>query len=251
MIDSVQSSLRKDRLLLRRMVQSSAAIVAVLVVLVLPLGYGLIAYNHEVADAQREATLSARQVAGYVFQHLSLWEFNSERLSEMIGTHQTDLTGDTRRRILKPDGHVLVTRGALSANLTMVHRAPIVVGDATLAYLDLESSIDMLLLRVGACAVVGLCLGVFADFAFRSLPLHALDNALGDLDRLQSHIVETNRELTAQNSRLLEQEDALRPLLLLQSRHERSRAAQDCAGARSAPGHRVACRSRRALPAPD
>jgi len=56
MIDSVQSSLRKDRLLLRRMVQSSAAIVAVLVALVLPLGYGLIAYNHEVADAQREAT---------------------------------------------------------------------------------------------------------------------------------------------------------------------------------------------------
>lgn len=209
MIKTSQLRLTEDRLLLRRMVQSSAMIVALLVALVLPLGYALIAYQHESAIAEISAQRSAKRVAGFIFQHPSLWEFNTERLAEIIGSRRTDTTQDVQRRIVKPGGKVVVTRGTMSAYLTMVQRAPIVVGGIALAQLELEVSLDPLLLRIGFGAFIGCCLGLIAYFAFRGLPLYALDNALGDIERLQARMVEKNEELTAQNHKLTEQEQAL------------------------------------------
>ncbi len=205
----LQRKLTDDRLLLRRMVQSSAMIVALLVALVLPLGYALIAYQHESAIAEINAQRSANRVAGFIFQHPSLWEFNTERLAEIIGSHRSDNTHDEQQRIVKPDGKVVVTRGTMSAYFTMVQRAPIWVGGVALALLELEVSLDPLLLRIAFGAFISCCLGLIAYFAFRSLPLYALDNALGDIERLQARMVGKNEELTTQNHKLIEQEQAL------------------------------------------
>jgi diguanylate cyclase (GGDEF)-like protein len=210
MIETTQRIMSRDRVLLRRMVQSSAVIVALLVALALPLGYALIAYQYEAADSELKAQLVAKQVAAYVFQHPNLWEYNSERLSEMIGTHHSDTMRDAQQRIVKIDGKAVVVRGSTSGRFTMVQSAPIIVGDATLARLELETSLDPLLARIAFGGVIGCGLGLFAYFAFRRLPLYALDSALGDLERLQDRIVQKNGELTTQNCRLIEQEEALR-----------------------------------------
>ncbi|MDO9564374.1 MAG: EAL domain-containing protein [Bradyrhizobium sp.] len=209
MIETQQRKLAEDRRLLRRTVQSSAMIVAMLVALLLPLGYGLIAYQYEAADAELKAQLSAKRVAGFIFQHPSLWEFNTERLGEIIGSHPSGVLDGVQQRIVKPGGKVVAIRGTTSGHFTAVQRAPIVVGDAVLAELEFEASIDPLLLRIAFCAFSAACLGLLAYFSFRSLPLYALDNALGTIELLQEHMADKNEELTAQNHRLIEQEEAL------------------------------------------
>lgn len=210
MIEAQQDRLTADRLFLRRMVQSSAAIVALLVALVLPLGYAVIGYQYEAADARSKAEDSARRVAGYIFQHPNLWEYNSVRLSEIVGSNEIDVKHDIRLRIVKADGKVVVSRGTTEARLTTVQSAPIIVGDATLAELELQASLDPLMRRVCFSAFASCCLGFLVYFAFRKLPLYALDNALGELERLQDRIIHKNEELTRQNDVLMQQEDALK-----------------------------------------
>jgi len=209
-IESLQKKISSDRALLRKMVQSSAIVVAALVALALPLGYALITYHYEVADAQQKARLSATQVARYIFQHPNLWQFHSERLAETIGTNDSDATRNIQRRIVSANGKIVSARGAISARFTMVQRAPIVVGNEVIAQLELEVPVDLLLQRIGFTALISACLGLLAYFAFRILPLYALDKTLGDIGRLQSSIVRQNDELTNQNRRLLEQEETLR-----------------------------------------
>ena len=210
MIVNAQRRLSRDRLLLRRMLQSSAAIVALVVALTLPLGYALVAYEYEARDATMKAQLSATQVARYIFQHPNLWEYATERLSETIGSHEGDMMRNVRQRILKPDGTVVAARGTVAGRYTMTRCVPIVVGHATVGELEMETPLDQMLQRVGISGIIGCCLGLLAYFAFRKLPLFALDNALGELERLQSHIVRKNDELTAQNNRLVEQDKVLR-----------------------------------------
>lgn len=207
---AAQEKLFSNRLLLRKMVQSSAAIVALVVALLLPLGYALVAYEYEARDAQLKAQLSARQVARYIFQHPRLWEYTTDRLSETIGSREGDLMRDLQQRILKPDGTVVAAHGTAFGRFTMVRRAPIVVGDVTVGELELETSLDPMLQRVGITGLIGCCLGLLAYFAFRRLPLFALDDALGELQRLQGNIVAKNEELTYQNGRLVEQDRMLR-----------------------------------------
>lgn len=206
----MQEKKSRERLLLHRMVRSSAIIVAVLVALVPPLGYGLIGYQYEASDARHKAQLSAAQVARYIFQHAGLWQFHFERLRETIGTNDSDAMHNIQRRIVTPDGKVLVARGTVDARFSTVQRATIRVADDSLAELELEASLDPLLMRVGLAALVSCCLGLLAYFAFRGLPLYALGQALGDLHRLQDRLVQTNRELTSQNLRLTERDEALR-----------------------------------------
>jgi diguanylate cyclase (GGDEF)-like protein len=209
-IESLQRNVYRDRLLLHRMVQSSAIIVSVLVAFALPLGYAMIGYQYEAADAREKARLSATQVARYIFQHPNLWQFHSDRLKETIGTNDSDAMHNIERRIVRLDGKVVVVRGTVEAWFTTTQRAPIKVGDDLLAELELEASLDRLLLRIGLAALISCGLGLLAYFAFRSLPLYALDSALGDLHRLQDRLVETNQELMAQNRKLTEQEGVLR-----------------------------------------
>lgn len=192
------------------MVQSSAIIVAVLVALAPPLGYALIGYQYEASDARQKAQLSATQVARYIFQHPSLWQFHSVRLTETIGTNDSDAMRNIQRRIVRRDGKVLVSRGTVEARFSTVQRATIMVADDPLAELELEASLDPLLMRIGLAALISCGLGLLAYFAFRSLPLYALEKALGDLHRLQDRLVQTNQELTVQNLRLIEQDEALR-----------------------------------------
>jgi diguanylate cyclase (GGDEF)-like protein/PAS domain S-box-containing protein len=210
MISNAQQHLSSDRLLLRRMVQSSAAIVALVVALMLPLGYALVAYEYEASDAEMKAQLSARQVARYIFQHPSLWEYKTERLGETLGSHESNMGHNVRQRILKPDGTVVLTRGVTLSWTTMVRRAPIIVAGVEVGQIERETSLDPMLQRVGVSGFIGCFLGLLAYFAFRRLPLFALDNALGELERLQGRIVRTNEELTAQNARLVEQDNILR-----------------------------------------
>ena len=210
MTESGKKQFAGDGLLLRRIVQSSAVVVAVLVALVLPIGYGAISYHYEAADAEMKADLSAKRVARYIFQNPNLWEFAAVRLSEIIGSYESDTNRDVQQRIVKPNDKVVVARGSTAARFTMVRQAPITVGDVVLARLEYEVPIDQLLLRIALSALVSCGLGFLVYFAFRVLPLNALDDALGDIDRLQWRLVEKNEELTARNQKLVEQEDELR-----------------------------------------
>ena len=121
---ATRDKLSSDRLLLRRMVQSSAAIVALVVALILPLGYAFVAYEYEARDALLKAQLSANQVARYIFQYPRLWEYSTDRLSEMIGSHDGDMMSNVRQRIVKPDGTVVAAHGTAFGRFTMVNPRP-------------------------------------------------------------------------------------------------------------------------------
>jgi hypothetical protein len=95
-------------LFLRRLMSIVGLLVAVVIALGAPLGFGLISYSNEASALSFQARLNAGHLAKYIRQNGSTWPSHKAQVGEIIELNST--ASDAHTRVFAADG-ALVYQG--------------------------------------------------------------------------------------------------------------------------------------------
>jgi diguanylate cyclase (GGDEF)-like protein len=165
---------------MRSLVGGLGLATALLIGLLIPLGYAANHYGVEAKMLSFKARLTAERVAKYIYGREEHWQYHSVRLADLI---QLPVNSDepVRQRIRDDRNNVVVDTGERMQGPFLRRDAPIVVNGVTIGRLQAEMSLRPFLKTMGLAALASLGIGIAAYLAFRVLPLRALDRTLGAL----------------------------------------------------------------------
>src|SRR5664280_17111 len=179
---------------LRRLVSAIGLTVAITVAVAPPSMYFIHDYYKTAEQMTFKARLNAARVAQYIYSHDGMWQYQPERLAELIKLPVTD-EQPIRQIIYDQNNRLVLEEGAPLAAPVATRSTPIVVAGATVGVFVVEESLQETIFATGMVAFVCSLIGFGAYFALRIFPLRVLDRTLGVLH-------ETQRSLALQNERL-------------------------------------------------
>lgn len=164
------------RKLLRTLGLTASAAVAVSV----PAAYCGLGISDSAEALAFKAHLSADRAGKYIYADRRLWQYQADRLGELIAIPA--VTGEpVRQRIEDNNGRVVWEETtSLPAPVQQV-RVPIIVGGDTVGWLQAEVSLLPLLQGTAAVGVIGVLLAFLVWLTVRLLAVRALDRTLGAL----------------------------------------------------------------------
>ena len=171
---------------MRSLVGGLGLATALLIGLLVPLGYAANQYGVQAQMLSFKAHLTAERVAKYTYGREEHWQYHAVRLADLIQLPASSAE-PVRQRIRDNSNNLVVDTGEPLQGPFLRRQVPIVVSGATIGQLEAEMSLRPFLETMGLAALASLAMGFAAYFTFRVLPLRALDRTLG--------------ELTAQNAR--------------------------------------------------
>ncbi len=180
----------------RDLVAMLGGIIAVVMAVSVPVGYGIIGYLKESDALTYKAELSAARAAQYIYAPEAPWRYDTDQLAA-ISEIRTATTAPMVQRILDKGGAIMMQKGDRLAWPTFVGQAPIFAAGTVVGTAEVEASMRPLLAEVASVGVGSLLLAVAAYFAFARLPLGALDRTLGALEAANARFRSQNLLLDA------------------------------------------------------
>ena len=179
---------------LRKLVSAIGLTVAFTVAVAPPSMYFIHDYINVSAKMTFEARLGAARVAQYIYTHDGMWQYQQQRLAELIELPEIGQQ-PIRQKIYDRVNRLVLEAGAPVDVPVVARSVPIVVAGSTVGGFIVEESLRESLNETWLVAFVSSLIGFAAYFALRMFPLRVLDKTLGVLH-------ETQHSLAVQNDRL-------------------------------------------------
>jgi diguanylate cyclase (GGDEF)-like protein len=181
---------------LKGVVTGIGATVAIVTAVSLPAAYFAAGYANLSHRLGFEAELNASYLAKYISGHTGLWQFQNVRIAELLS--QTDAADSNfKKRVVDSSNRTVLDEGEAAVAPTLARRHAVVVAGDTVAYVELEASLQPLLKQSALAALFGGLLGLGIFFALRIFPLRVLDRTLGELKRSSGALEQTNERFKA------------------------------------------------------
>src|SRR5262245_13684059 len=117
---------RMKRISLRTLVNVIGLFVAIVTAVSIPAGYLFVEYSAAANNLELKAYLKANRLAKYIYTHGELWQYQSQRLAELIEVPEANTRGDQQRVLSVTSKPVLEVGPALDAPV-ITQAAPIIV----------------------------------------------------------------------------------------------------------------------------
>src|SRR5664279_4792510 len=169
---------------LRRLVSAIGLTVAITTAVATPSMYFIHDYYATAEQMTFKARLNAARVAQYIYMHDGMWQYQPERLAELIKLPVTD-EQPIRQIIYDQNNRLVLEEGAAVGAPVATRSVPIVVAGSTVGVFVVEESLQEILSETWLVAFVSTFIGFGAYFALRIFPLRVLDRTLGVLHDTQ------------------------------------------------------------------
>ena len=169
---------------LTKIVTLFASVIAVIVLIAIPLGYGLIAYRYEAEALQSKANLVADKISEIIYANPDLWNFQELRLIGALLQHSGHK--DTHdAKIIDMKGSTIAQLPATPVEPTFSFAIDLTDGKDIVGKVVIEKSLRPLLLNTTVAGTLGALLSLAIYFALKILPLRALTRVLAKLEESQ------------------------------------------------------------------
>ena len=162
---------------IRTLISGLSLIMALAIVIAVPTAYCALGIRDSAEALDFKARLSASRAATYIHAHEKLWQYQADRLAELIAFPPGN-GAPVRQRIADKTGTVVLQEQAALPTPIQRIRAPIIVGGETIGWLEAEVSLRPLLRGTGVVAAIGCLLGFLAWLTVRMLAVWTLDRTL-------------------------------------------------------------------------
>jgi len=155
-----------------------AAGIAVLIALILPLGYFALAYQLHVALAEQLIAVNAEQISALAGENPELWMYQFPRIEDLLSRHKGSGSGDIHTRtVFDAGGSILVRVGQPPPFPAHRHSMPVYESGQIVGRIEILDSLHKELDGTAIAALLGLLLGGGVYATLRILPLRALQRA--------------------------------------------------------------------------
>lgn len=162
-----------DKHVIARTTTWIAALVAVAVALILPLGYFAISYQYLTGSLETEAEITSRIITEVINANPEQWHFEQLRLEELLARRMQNSHFETRRIFDLRNRLVAENVTALKTPL-ITRRFDLMDAGVTVGTLEIQASLFQLLLHTGLAALLGIFCGLVIFVPLRILPLRAV-----------------------------------------------------------------------------
>ncbi|HTG14641.1 MAG TPA: diguanylate cyclase, partial [Blastocatellia bacterium] len=181
---------------LKGVVTAIGATVAVITAVSLPAAYFFAGYTSLSDRLAFEAELNAGYLAKYISSHATLWQFQNVRIAELLS--QTDAADSKfKKRVVDSSNRTVLDAGDPPATPTLAGRKSVSVAGSTVAYVELEASLQRVVRQSLLVALFSGLLGLGIFFTLRIFPLRVLDRTLGELERSNGALEQINERFKA------------------------------------------------------
>ncbi len=149
---------------------------AILVALLLPVGYFALSYQNLTGKLEAEAEINAAMVARLIVANPELWRYETYRLDELLARRPLAGRKELRRLLDMRGEEIAVSREELRQPL--VRRAQTIsAAGEPVARMEIVTSYNDLMLKTVLVAMFGIFLGATLFITLRILPLSAVEQA--------------------------------------------------------------------------
>lgn len=180
-----------------RITTAIALVVAVAVTFIMPLGYFVTSYVHIAGSLKAEAEINSRIVSTLINANPDLWRYEQLRLDELLA-HRPPEGEEEIRRIFDLDGQEVAESFTPLRPPLITTTHDLKAAGVTVGRIEISRSLYQLLVRTGAAALLGLCIGLTVYVILRVLPLRAVFRAEEELRKVNETLERTIEERTRQ-----------------------------------------------------
>ena len=175
----------------RNLVRLLGSVIALVLALSIPLGYGIIGYFKEGRTLTYKAELTAARAAQYIYAPEAPWRYDTDQLAA-ISEIRTSATAPIVQRILDMSGSAMMQKGDPLPSPTFARHAPIFAAGTPVGLAEVSASLRPLLAEVTSVGLGSIVLAIAVYFAFAYLPLGALDRMLAELKQREEELGDQN-----------------------------------------------------------
>ena len=161
----------KDRISL--IIGRLAAVIALLVGIGLPFGYGLHALIEVGESLEFKARIKSAALNGLIATNPDVWMFAENRIQGVISREPVPFA-DEQVQVFDKQGELLAHSGATPPAPILIRSFPLYDNDRIVGRLDVTGSLSSMISSTLAVALIGLLLGAMIFVIMRVLPLRAL-----------------------------------------------------------------------------
>ena len=175
MIDSVYNQQR-----LSRIINLTVLIISIAIIVLIPLGYYVVASKYESRQLMSQADYAAEVISKTIYVSPNTWKLQEPRLLDFLeSAHKRN--NRVRLAIVTTKNKTLISVGGLPKSPVMLLRSQLSNGAETVGWIKASVSLRPLLLQVllvffGACI-----LAIAVNIVLRTLPFAALERAMESL----------------------------------------------------------------------
>ena len=176
---------------MRNLVRLLGSVIALVLAVSIPLGYGIIGYFKEGRTLTYKAELTAARAAQYIYAPEAPWRYDTDQLAA-ISEIRTSATAPIVQRILDMSGNAMMQKGDPLPSPTFARHAPIFAAGTPVGLAEVSASLRPLLAEVTSVGLGSIVLAIAVYFAFAYLPLGALDRMLAELKQREEELGDQN-----------------------------------------------------------
>lgn len=167
-----------------------AALVAVAVTLILPLGYYIVSYQYLAGSLETEAEMTSHSITALINDNPELWQYEQLRLEYVLSRRMKNGPRETRRILDQQNRLIAESITELKPPL-ITRRFNLLDSGAHVGTLEISRSLYPTLFRSAITALLSLSCGVVIFVTLRVLPLRAV--ALAERSLRESEEILTDK----------------------------------------------------------
>jgi len=162
-----------------------ASFSAIITALVLPLGYVVIGYQHQVNLVETDASVKAAALTEIAAESPELWRYQIQRVEEVL-QRQVVVLEHAMLLVYDAEDHLLFSTGQRPVSPIVRRAMPIIESGRAVGRIEILHSFRKELMRTAIVALLGLLLGGLIYVTLRSLPQRALRRLTKELMEQQA-----------------------------------------------------------------
>jgi len=187
-----------------RTVSWFAGLIAVVIAILLPLGYFTLEHQNQAAALGAEAEINARLATQVINANPEMWRFQQLKLGEFLSRRPRHGQPEIRRIFDDREGLIAESVDAVASPL-LFKSVEILDSGIRVGYIEIGRSIRPLIFETAGIFTFSLVLGGAIFFILRTLPLRVLSWAFIDNSRFLAELNVANIQLEESNTTLTEQ----------------------------------------------
>jgi len=148
-----------------------------LIAVAIPILYHTLAIKMETGSLQIETAYTAKEIQSIIFARPDLWEFETNRLLEVV-SKRTVQDGEDERTIYDATGKIVVETKYQAPTYSITSAAPLFVSGYKVGFVQGKRSIRDILWGTVLAGILGAVFGLAVYLFFKSYPLRMLNDAL-------------------------------------------------------------------------